>query len=376
MRWIVLANTVLIATFSLAGCNRKVQADASDGAPPPAHVEHEQDSTGFRPEHPERFALVNVREHKVAPELKVTGSVAPDISRNIPVISLATGRVVEVDARVGDVVRKGQLMLKVQSPDLASAFSNYRQAVADEKLARAQLERSRDLFDRGAVARKDLEFAEDAEDKAKTTMETAAQQLRLLGVNDFEHPGSIVNIYAPASGVVTDQQVSAAGGTQGLASPNAFTISDLSHVWIICDVYENDLSLVHVGEYADVRLNAYPGKTFKARVSNVGAILDPNLRTAKVRLELDNPGLMRIGMFVTATFHSDQMEKHGMIPTSAILHLHDRDWVYVPGPGGMFHRVEVTAGEMLPGNMQDVQGIGPGQQVVENALVLQETVEQ
>jgi len=204
-------------------------------------------------------------------------------------------------------------------------------------------------------------------------VETTAEHLRVLGA-DKDHPTPIVDIAAPVSGVITDQQVTAASGTQGLASPNAFTISDLSHVWILCDVYENDLAFVHVDEYADIRLNAYPDRVLRARISNIGPILDPNLRTAKVRLEVENPGFMRLGMFVKATFHGQKKEVHAMVPAAAILHLHDRDWVYEPMENGQFRRVEVTGGDMLPGNMQEIRtGIQPGQRVVQNALVLQNT---
>jgi membrane fusion protein, heavy metal efflux system len=115
----------------------------------------------------------------------------------------------------------------------------------------------------------------------------------------------------------------------------------------------------------------------RGRISNIGQIMDPNLRTAKVRLEVENPGLMRFGMFVTATFHGENKEQHASVPATAILHLHDRDWVYVPEDGGKFRRIEVHGGAMLPGNMQEIlSGLKPGQQVVANALVLQNTVEQ
>jgi cobalt-zinc-cadmium efflux system membrane fusion protein len=266
--------------------------------------------------------------------------------------------------------------MRVQSADIAAAFSDYRQAVADETLARAQLERSKILYDKGATARKELEIAQDAEAKEAVAVETAGERLRVLGA-DKDHPSSLIDVLAPVSGVITEQQVTAAAGTQGLASPNAFTISDLSRVWIICDVYENDLSFVRVGEYADIRLNAYPNKVFRGRIGNIGPILDPNIRTAKVRLEVENPGMMRLGMFVTAIFHGQQQEVRATVPASAVLHLHDRDWVFVPAEGGQFQRVQVTGGNMLPGNMQEIlSGIKPGQRVVQRALVLQNTLDQ
>ena len=136
-------------------------------------------------------------------------------------ISLAAGRIIEIDARLGDNVTKGQLLLKVQSQDMAQAFSDYRQAVADETLAKAQLDRSKTLYDKGAIAQKDLEVAEDTEVKAKVTVETTTEHLKVLGA-DPDHPSSIIEIRAPVTGVITDQQVTNAAGTQGLASPNPF----------------------------------------------------------------------------------------------------------------------------------------------------------
>ena len=352
----------------------KAASDPAAGAPPAAQVDEEGNADLVKVTHPEQFPIVTAGQRDSAPALNVTGVVTADVSRNVPVISIASGRILEVKARLGDAVTKGQLLLRVQSADTSSAFSDYRQAVADETLARAQLSRVRQLlFDKGAVAQKDLEIAQDVAEKARITVETTTERLRVLGA-DKDRPSPVVDIVAPASGVITDQQVTAASGTQGLASPNAFTISDLSHVWIVCDVYENDLAFVHLDEYAEIRFNAFPNVLLKARISNIGPTLDPNLRTAKVRLEVENPGFMRLGMFVKATFHGQKSEVHAVVPASAVLHLHDLDWVYVPADNGQYRRVEVTGGDMLPGNLQEIRtGIQPGQRVVQNALVLQNT---
>jgi membrane fusion protein, heavy metal efflux system len=176
--------------------------------------------------------------------------------------------------------------------------------------------------------------------------------------------------------VITDQQVTTAAGVQALGS-NPFTISDLSSVWVVCDVYENDLPKVHVGDPAEITLNAYPGKVITGKISNIGAVLDPSIRSAKVRIEVRNPGMMRLGMFVNATFHGVKKETHTEVPATAILHLHDRDWVYVPAENKKFRRVEVVSGEISPDQMQEVvSGLQPGARVVTNALALQHTVEQ
>jgi len=237
------------------------------------------------------------------------------------------------------------------------------------------LERASDLYKHGAIAMNDLQVAQDTEDKAKIDLETTEEHLRLLG-NDPHKPKGVVDVYAPVSGVITDQQVTNAAGVQALGS-NPFTISDLSYVWVVCDVYENDLPNVHVGDTAEVALNAYPDKIITGQISNIGAILDPNIRTAKVRIEVRNPGMIRMGMFATATFHGQKKETHTEVPASAILHIHDRDWVYVPAPDRKFRRLEVVSGDALPDNMLEIKsGIAPGQQVVTNALVLEHMIEQ
>jgi cobalt-zinc-cadmium efflux system membrane fusion protein len=366
---------LLVSGAFLVGCGQS-KGDPKAEAPPPVKVENEQDLNVFQVDHPEQFPLATAVAHESASQLTVTGTVTPDITRSVPVISIATGRVVELHARLGDTVKKGQLLLRVQSADMSAAFSDYRKSVADEKLARIQFERAKLLYDKGAISLNDFQTAEDVENKAQVDVENTTERLRVLG-GSVDHPAAIVDIRAPVSGVITDQQVTNAAGVAGLGSPNPFTISDLSYVWILCDVYENDLPNVHVGETAEIRLNAYPGQTFNGHINNVLPVLDPTLRTAKVRIEVRNPGLMRVGMFVTAAFHGQKKETHALVPATAILHLHDRNWIYVPVAGKKFRRVEVVAGSMLSGNMQEVtSGIKPGEQVVQNALVFQNTVEQ
>jgi membrane fusion protein, heavy metal efflux system len=381
----VMIPTLWVATLCaglslfVAGCERKVRAqdkvEASVG-PAPTVVEPDLDANNFKVEHPDRFPLATAGDHIAAPELNVTGVVNPDVSKQVPVPSLATGRIVEIDARLGDEVTKGQLLFKVRSADIANAFSNYRQAVKNEELTKIQLDRANTLYEHGAIPKSAQEVAQNAEDDNIVVLETAREQIGLLGA-DPAHPTGIVQVFAPVPGTITDQQITDQSAVQAYTAPNPFTISDLSHVWIICDVWENNMAQVHIGEFADIHLVAYPDRVLKGRISNILPIIDPNIRTAKVRLQVDNPGLMRIGMFVTATFHGLTTEKRATVPASAILHLHDREWVYLPLGNGHFRRQEVTAGNMLAGNLQEVaSGIKPGDQVITNALVFQNTVEQ
>jgi cobalt-zinc-cadmium efflux system membrane fusion protein len=224
-----------------------------------------------------------------------------------------------------------------------------------------------------------VEIADDGEADAKSDLLAAEQQLRVLGV-DKDHPAATLKVYSPAAGVIITQNVTAAAaaGVTLAGSPNAFTIADLSHVWVICDVYENDLATVHVGQSAEIRLNAYPDRVVKGTISEIDAVLDPSIRTAKVRIQVPNPDrLMRVGMFATATFHGSRLEGHTSVPASAILHLHDRDWVYVPAGEGKFRRVGVVGGVMVTGGRQEViSGIAPGERVVTNPLELQNSVDQ
>jgi cobalt-zinc-cadmium efflux system membrane fusion protein len=378
-RLMVKAGIVLACGVTLASCSARGNTDPGGaGAPPPAVVERDGDAGTVRVDHPEQFPLATATSRDAAPELSVTGVVSPDVSRAVPVISLTSGRVVDVRARLGDQVQKGQLLLRIHSADASGAFSDYRKAVVDRVLAQSQLDRATALFERGAIAKKDLEVAQDASDKAQVDVENATQHLQVLGMDAQRAPTAVVDVVAPVSGVITEQNVTNAGGVKSLDnSPNLFTISDLSRVWIVCDVYENDLQAVRVGDAANIHLAAYPDRVLTGRISNIGAVLDPAIRTAKVRIEVANPGLLRVGMFVTATFRGQTKQTRAVVPASAILHLHDREWVYVPAAPGRFRRVEVIAGDALPGNLQEVvSGLQPGQQVVSNALVLQNTVEQ
>jgi len=366
----------LASLLMLVGCT--AHADPAAEAPPPANIVPEADPALFTVDHPEQFPVITAVERPTTSELVVTGAVTPDVARNVPVVSLASGRVVAIHARLGDTVKKGQLLLTIRSDDVAGGFDAYHKAIADELLARKQLNRAVDLYAHGAIAQQDLEVAQDAADDAKVTLETATEHLRLLG-NDPDKPMGIVDIVAPTSGVITDQQVTNAATVQAYSSPSPFTISDLSSVWIVCDVYENDLPTVRLGDTAEITLNAYPGRALQGRVSNIGAVLDPSIRTAKVRLELENPGMMRLGMFAKATFRGQTVEMHTVVPASALLRMHDRDFVFVPAPDKKFRRVEVVSGDVLTENtnLQEIKsGLKPGQQVVTNALVLDHVLAQ
>lgn len=373
---------LLAAVIVFAGCGKKF--DPASGAASPAQVIETGDAAVVNVDDASQFPLVSASRHEEPDKLSVTGSVFPDVSSEVPVISLANGRVVDIKARLDDNVKKGQLLFSVQSPDISNAFNAYLKAVNDEQLANTAYIRADDLYKHGAISQAILEQADDAEKNAKADLSAADEQLKIFGVNK-DHPSPIVNVYAPISGVVVAQNITnaAAAGVSLSGSATAFTIADLSHVWILCDVYENDLPKVSLGQQAQIKLAAYPDKMLTGRISDIGPVMDPTIRSAKVRIEVANPGMLKLGMFVTAILESRTSTSHTVVPATAILHLHDREWVFVPAGGKQFKRVEVKGGDMLPGGQQEIlpnstpgqQSIQPGQQVVRDVLNLEATIE-
>jgi cobalt-zinc-cadmium efflux system membrane fusion protein len=361
----------------LAGCGHETKVDAKVESPP-VKVEDVPDVNILQVDKPEQFQLTRVQERRTLDELKVSASVAPDVNRTVPVVSMTSGRAVEIRARLGDDVKKGDLLLVINSPDISQAFSDHQKFQASEVLARKQFERAQILYDKGALAQKDLEVARDTDEKAKVDVSTAAERIRILGA-DLNHPSPLLEVRAPVSGTIVEQNITGAGAVKSLDnSPNLFTIADLSRVWVVCDVYENNLSQVRIGDYADVRLNAYPDRNFRGRVSNIGRVLDPATRSAKVRLELENPdGIMRSSMFASATFRAQTGRIRPVTPATAILRLHDKDWVFRFEGEKRFRRTEIQAGPMAGEGYQEVlSGLKAGETIVANALQFASATEQ
>jgi len=369
----------LLLLLTLAGCKHEQASAAAEAPPSSVQVEQTGGTDIVHIERAGRFPLVQSVSQEVRSTLQVTGTVDPDVSREIPVLSLANGRVIALHVGLGDSVHKGELVMEVQSPDVSTAFDAYLKSVNDEHLASITLDRDNLLYNKGAIAKSQLDGAQNGEDDAKADLSAAEQQLKILGV-DKNHPSETVKIYAPSSGVIIAQNVTAAGaaGISYAGSAGSLTIADLSHVWVICDVYENDLAGVHLGQHADIQLNAFPGKTFSGTISDIGAQLDPSLRTAKVRIQVANPQrLLRLGMFATGTLEGSRPEQETAVPAAAVVQLHDRSYVYVPAGNSNFKRILVKTGTTLPGNLLEIQaGLDEGQQVVGNALDLENTADQ
>jgi membrane fusion protein, heavy metal efflux system len=368
---------LLVIAICLLGCVTACKKeDAGDTGPVKLPVTQSGDMSFVSVDKPDQFPLVAAESYEAPSELTATGSIFPDIAREIPVISLGSGRVVDIKARLDDHVTRGQLLLKIQSPDSSNAFDVYLKARNDEIMNNKQYVRSKELYDHGAISLTVLEQAEDAENDSLADLKSAEEQLETLGI-DKDHPSPIIPVYSPISGVIVQQFVTqaAAAGVTFSGSATAFTVADLSSVWVICDVYENDIPKLSLGQVAKIKLSAYPDRLITGRISDIGPVLDPSIRTAKVRIEVPNPGILKLGMFVTVTFQSLKKERFAVVPAPAVLHLHDRDWVFTPAGDNKFRRVPVKAGAMVGDKQEILEGVQSGQQVVSNVLQLEATLE-
>jgi len=354
---------VLAAVVAATGCSKETPAAASKA---PVTV----DPDVFWMEHPELFKTAKAETRALPTELTANGTVTPDVTRTIHVTSLGGGRVVDLKVKLGDSVKKGQTLLVISSPDLAAAMSDSQKAVADEVLSHKALDRAQLLYDKGAIAAKDLETAQDLEDKAKVDVSTSEQHVRVLGA-DPAHPSPLIDLRAPVAGTIVEQNVSGFEGVKSLDNtPNLFTIADLDEVWVVCDVFENDLGDVHLGDSAEIKLNAFGERLFRGTVADISRVLDPNTRSAKVRIVLPNgDGALRPGMFAVAKFRSRKMTDRVVVPATAIMRLHDKDWVFRKQADRRFRRVVVQADGLSPDGMQEIrQGVKAGDEVVANAL--------
>ena len=365
---------IWLAPLFNTGCSSFTSADVR---PSPA-AQQPSDANLFVVEHPEQIPLAEVETCKVADQLMVNGEVSPDVTLTVHVTSLSGGKVVDIRHGLGDDVKKGDVLVVIHSQDLMQAISDYKKFQADELLARRSLERAQLLYSHGAIAEKEVQAAEDNEQKAVVDVQSTRDRISLLGAN-LKELSPLIEVRSPISGTVVEQNTTSGEGVKSLDnSINLFTVADLSRVWVLCDVYENNIAQVRLGDIAEVTLNAYPNRSFRGRVGNIAKTLDPAMRTAKVRIELDNAsGSMRPGMFATAKFISQERQERVVVPSTALLRLHDKDWVFLMEGDRRCRRTEVRAGTVLPdGRSIVIAGLRPGARVVSNALQFSNAIEQ
>jgi len=321
--------------------------------------------------------VVTVEPMKLPRVLRLTGTVAYNAFNTVPVITQVGGPVSRILVVPGERVKKGQSLLEVSSPDYSLLYAAYLKArdtyrVADKNYARAQ-----DLYAHHAIAERDLLQAESDRIQAQADLNAALLGLKILGIpnpDDLEKAPSSAEIplLAPIGGEIVERDVSPgqllqAGATQ------AFIISNMSSVWVLANVYQNDLSAVHVGDQVAVQTDSYPDK-FQGKISFISPALDPTTRTLQARIEVENPGeKLKNNMYVTATVNAGVEQNAIAVPDSSVLRDDENQpFVYVASGTNQFGRRAVEIGQSEAGKTQILKGLSPGDKIVgDGSLFLQ-----
>ncbi len=331
------------------------------------------------PEQMSHIQVVSVEKSKVPRALRLTGAVAYNAFKTTPVFSAVGGPVQEILSEPGQNVRAGQTLLTVTSPDYSAARSAFLKAVTAFQLTDKNYERSKDLYEHKAIAERDLQQAESDRAQAQADQQSAEDALRALGIRD---PESLVKeppkttgqipVPAPVAGQIVERlvgpgQLLQAGTTQ------CFTISDMSTVWVLVNVYQNDLAYVRVGDSVDITTDAYPD-IFRGKISYIADALDPNTRTLQARIVTQNPGYkLKKDMYVTATAHAGALANALTVPDAAILRdTENQPFAYVQVAPNQFARRLVRVGDSQDGRTLIQDGLKEGEHVVgDGSLFLQ-----
>lgn len=342
---------------------------------------------GGNPTNPELFTvpsdqlshvqIITVEPTALTRSLRLTGAVAYNSFHTTPVITQVSGPVSRVVVVPGQNVHQGEPMLYVASPDFSQLRTNYLKAKDAYALSQKAFARAKDLYDHHAISEQNLEQAESAEVQAGGDLVAAQSALKVLGITDPDElvrtaPTFEVPVKAPISGLVVEQNV-AVGQLIQPGSTQCFTISDVSTVWVLVNVYQKDLPYVRVGDTVEIQTDAYPD-VFHGRISYIAASLDPNTRTLQARIETNNPGgKLKKDMYVTATVNAGEIKNALVLPDAAILRDNENQpFVYTETASEQFGRRPVTLGESVNGKTEITSGLKTGDKVVGNgSLFLQ-----
>jgi cobalt-zinc-cadmium efflux system membrane fusion protein len=321
--------------------------------------------------------VVTVEPTTLKRTLRLTGTVAYNAFNTTPVITQVGGPVTRILVVPGEHVKTGQPMLDVSSPDYSQLLSAYLKAAETFRLAQKNYSRAQELYQHHAIAERDLEQAESDRNQAQTDLNAAEQGMKILGIKNpadlAKAPSSAqVPVLAPISGEVVERMV-APGQVVQAGQTQAFTISDLSTVWVLANVYQMDLAFVQSGEDVVVQTDAYPG-SFHGRISYVSPALDPNTRTLQARIVVDNPGkTLKRDMYCTVTVAAGSFSNVIAVPDSSILRDdNNQPFVYIANGANQFGRRDVELGASQNGQIQILKGISAGDRVVgDGSLFLQ-----
>ncbi len=319
-----------------------------------------------------RLKLEDVRTQEIANQLRTTGTVQPNAYRETRVTPLAGGRITTVNVQLGAAVKKGQPLAVIFSSELAEAQMKYLTIIADLKYHTAQWERAQKLAGLGAISQQEFEEAESHFSEHHAEHAAAQQKLLLLGlaqaqidqITDASHVRSDLTVPAPASGVITARSVNV--GQVVTMSDALFSVTDLSNVWVIGNVYEKDFGAMRVGTRVTITAPPYPGKIFRGTISYIDPRVDPNSRTAQARIEVANPGqMLRLGMFVDVALNAPGTQAAVVIPRSALQTIGSEQTVFVPLPEpGKFQLRRVQIAEDAGEFVRVLSGVKAGEKVV------------
>jgi membrane fusion protein, heavy metal efflux system len=329
------------------------------------------------PEQMQHLQLYTVEPSDMTRVLRLTGTVAYNAFETTPVISAVGGPVARLVVTPGMRVKRGQPMLYVSSPDYALLRATYLKARAAFGLADKNFARAQDLYAHHALAEADLLSAESARTQAQADLQNAEQSLRVLGIMDPESVAKAsavpeVPLRAPIGGEVVDQEA-APGQLLQAGQTQCFTISNMSTVWVLVNIYQQDLAYVHLGDAVSIHTDAYP-QDFQGKISYIGAALDPTSRTLPARIVTQNPGeKLKKDMYVTSSVVAGTMKNALAVPDAAVLrNAENQPYVYLSAGDGKFAQRNVTAGASANGQTQILSGVQAGDKVVaEGALFLQ-----
>jgi cobalt-zinc-cadmium efflux system membrane fusion protein len=323
-----------------------------------------------------RIQIVPAATRKLDRVLRLPGTVGYNMFQTTPVISQVGGPVTRILAVPGQMVKQGQPLLYVESPDYSQLRANYLNARDAYRVAEINYKRSQDLYAHLAIAQRDLLSAESARNQAQTNLQAAQASLEALGIRNpqqaADSPSSQIPVLAPISGEVVERQA-APGQLLQAGATQCFTISDMHAVWVLVNVYQKDMPYVRVGESATIETDSYP-ETFHGRISYLAPALDPNSRTLSARIVTDNPRLeLKKDMYVTALVDAGTIPNALVVPVAAVLRdSENHPFVYVQAGEDKFARRLVTIGQTRSGVIQILSGLSAGEKVVgDGSLFLQ-----
>jgi cobalt-zinc-cadmium efflux system membrane fusion protein len=321
--------------------------------------------------------VVTIEPSTMKHTLRLTGAVAYNAFNTTPVITQVGGPVSRVLALPGDHVAKGQPMLEVSSPDYSQLLDAYLKAADSSRLSDKNYARAQDLYQHHAIAERDLEQAESDRNQAQADLNAAEQGMKILGIKNpadlAKAPSSAqVPVLAPIGGQVVERLVSPGQVVQA-GQTQAFTISDLSTVWVLANVYQGDIAYIRNGNDVVVQTDAYPG-SFHGRISYVSPAVDPNTRTLQARIVVDNPGeKLKRDMYCTVEVAAGSLSSVIAVPNASVLRDdNNQPFIYVVAGANQFGRRDVELGQSQDGQTQILKGISVGEKVVgDGSLFLQ-----